>query len=316
MDAPSWITAAHVIVVAGKGGVGKTTVTAAVATAAARAGQSTHVIAVDDRPGLGPLLGGDDLTVEPAVLTEATDDRAEVSGRLVKPDSALLGYLDDHGMTRVARKFIATGAVDVLATTTPGIKDLLVLGKIRALEQERVADVIVVDAPAAGHAITFLQSPRKLREVVGGGPIASQADEALALLADPARCQVVIVTLPEETPINEAAHVAFELEEKVGVKLGPVVVNRCRPVDPITPAKPKRMAGFGKLDADAAALLSATAERVNREQRRQIEQTERLDEMLPLPQVLLPRRFSATLTVDDIEVLADHLTLAPVAASS
>lgn len=312
MDAPSWLTAAHVIVVAGKGGVGKTTVTAAVATAAARSGHSTHVIAVDDRPGLGPLLGGNDLTVDSSVLAPATGDRAAISGRLVRPDSALLGYLDDHGMTRLARKFIATGAVDVLATTTPGIKDLLVLGKIRALEQERVADVIVVDAPAAGHAITFLQSPQKLREVVGGGPIASQADEALALLADPSRCQVVIVTLPEETPVNEAAHVAFELEEKVGVKLGPVVVNRCRPVDPLVPESPRKIAGLADLDAPTAAVLTATAERVAREQQRQIEQTTRLDELLPLPQIHLPRRYTAELTSDDIEVLADHLTMTQV----
>src|SRR5205807_6225031 len=87
------------------------------------------------------------------------------------------------------------------------------------------ADLILLDAPAAGHAITFLLAARALLDAVRVGPINTQAREVLELLTDAERCEVILVTLPEETPVNELIDTAFHLEDRVGVNLGPVVVN-------------------------------------------------------------------------------------------
>lgn len=296
--------------VAGKGGVGKTTLTATLARAAADAGHAVLVVSVDGRPGLGELLGGGALEYEPQVLSPAGEGIGEISGRVIRPDAALLDYLDDHGMQRVARRFVATGAVDVLATTTPGIRDLLVLGKVKQLEHARVADLIIVDAPAAGHAITFLHAARSIQEVVAGGPVRTQADDVLALLSDPARCQVVLVTLPEETPVNELVEVAFELEDKVGVALAPIVVNGCWPVIDTSVDVAAVGAGAGFEPAEIEAL-EATARRVGDTVAAQRHQLIRLAERLPLPQVLLPRRFTAHLGPEDVRALATALTAEP-----
>ena len=107
------------------------------------------------------------------------------------------------------------------------MKDILVLGKVKSLDESRAADLIIVDAPAAGHAISFLLSPRGLLDAVRVGPISKQASDVVALLSDPARCQVMLVTLPEETPVSEAIETAFAIEDRAGVALGPVVVNQC-----------------------------------------------------------------------------------------
>ena len=317
MDSIRWITAAKVAVVAGKGGVGKTTLTAALARAAADAGRSVLVVSVDGRPGLGELLGGPTLDYEPVVLSPAAGDRGEISGRVIRAEAALLDYLDDHGMRRVAKRFLATGAVDVLATTTPGIRDLLVLGKVKQLEQQGVADLILVDAPAAGHAITFLHAARSIQEVVSSGRVRHQADDVLALLSDPERCQVVLVTLPEETPVNEVIEVAYELEDRVGIKLGPVVANGCWPDvlgDGTDVAALVDRAGIA-IGEVSVAHLAETAGRVEAKLAQQREQLERLAATLPLPQVHVPFVFTARLTPTHLDELADALRVEPAAAS-
>ena len=128
-------------------------------------------------------------------------------------------------MSRISKRLASTGALDVVATAAPGIKDILILGKVKQLERAKAADLIVLDAPAAGHAITFLLAARALLDAVRVGPINTQAREVLDLLTDAERCQVMLVTLPEETPVNELIDTAYHLEDRVGVSLGPVVVN-------------------------------------------------------------------------------------------
>ena len=143
----------------------------------------------------------------------------------ISAPAALEEYLREHGFGRVAKRLSTSGVIDVVATAAPGIDDIVVLGKIKQLERSGDWDVIVVDGPAAGHAITFLTSAAGLHDAVRGGPVRSQADDVLELLDDPARCQVVLVTLPETTPVNEVVETAYALEDRVGVHLGPVVVN-------------------------------------------------------------------------------------------
>ena len=108
---------------------------------------------------------------------------------------------------------------------SPGIRDVLVLGKIKQLEQDRVADLIMVDAPATGHAVTFLTSASGLLDAARSGPVRTQAADVVELLSDPTRCRVVLVTLPEEMPVSETVEAAYQLEDRAGVQLGPVVVN-------------------------------------------------------------------------------------------
>ena len=138
-------------------------------------------------------------------------------------------YLEDHGLRRVSKRLVSSGVVDVVATAIPGIRDVLVLGKVKQLERDGVADLIVVDAPATGHAITFLTSASGLVSAARGGPLRTQANEVVELLGDSARCRVILVTIPEEMPVSETIESAFTLEDKAGVQLGPVIVNATDP---------------------------------------------------------------------------------------
>lgn len=209
MDPRRFMSASRVFIVAGKGGVGKSTVAAALVTAARRIGLTALLVETDGKP---LMLGG---TVD-----------AGLSAQTITPADALAEYLDRSGLGRISRRLISSGIVDVVASASPGIDHLLVLGKVKQLERSKAADVIVVDGPAAGHALTMLRTPRALAESVVVGPIRQQANDVLSMLNDERRCQVVLVTIPEPTPVNEAVETAFALEEDIGVRLAPIVVNR------------------------------------------------------------------------------------------
>jgi len=272
-----FLSTTRLVVVAGKGGVGKTTVTAVLARAAADAGLRVLAVDLDGKPTLADLVG----------------DVPHLS--LTAPD-ALAEYLETHGLKRVAKRLAASGIIDVVSTAAPGIDDIVVLGKLKSLERSGDHDLIVVDGPAAGHAITFLLSARGLLDTVRGGPIRTQALEVLEMLGDPARCQVVLVTLPETTPVNELVETAYALEEQVGVQLGPVVVNG---VD----------GGDGDLtipDGTDPALAAAAAFRNARRamHRREIE---RLSDALAIDQIHLPHVVTAGITRDDVARLAAGL---------
>lgn len=308
--------------VAGKGGVGKTTVAATVALVAARAGLRTLLVDVEGTAALPALFGRHGpLGYQEVVLAEAGDGSpgapsGTIRARSLTPDNALLEYLEDHGMRRISKRLAATGTLDVIATAIPGIKDLLVLSKIKSLEKgigEKGAgggpgpDLIVVDAPAAGHAVTFLASPRGLADAVTVGPIRSQAAEVLEMIADPARCRVLLVTMPEETPVNEAIETAFLLEDQAGVMLAPVVVNGVWPPLGLGDAGPAAASlDLGLTDAEVASLDRAAAFRRHR-QDLQRAQTTRLAEGLPLPQLTLPYLFSTDLGGAELAALADAL---------
>src|SRR6202795_2874812 len=221
MEVAQFCSTSRVVIVAGKGGVGKTTVTAALAVTAARSGLSVLIVEVEGKSGLpamfdAPALGYDEIDLTP-----------RVRARFLTPDAALVDYLVTHGMKRISKRLASSGALDVVATAVPGMKDILVLGKVKSIEETRSADLIIVDAPAAGHAITFLMSARGLLDAVRVGPIRKQAQDVVSLISDPERCQVMLVTLAEETPVSEVVDTAFAIEDRAGVALGPVVVNGC-----------------------------------------------------------------------------------------
>jgi Mrp family chromosome partitioning ATPase len=281
------LTAARVVVVAGKGGVGKTTVTAVIARAASDAGRRVLVVELDGKPALAQLLPGLDVLAISA------------------PD-ALDEYLRDHGFGRIAKRLNRTGVIDVVGTAAPGIDDIVVLGKIKQLERSGDYDLIVVDGPAAGHAITFLTSASGLADAVSSGPVRTQADEVLELLHDGDRCQVVLVTLPETTPVNEVIETAFALEDDVGVQLGPVVVNAVDLGDALPDEAAAGLAVDGLDESVAQGLLSAAAFRRSR-RAMEVAEISRLAAELPIPKVTLPARLVAGLTPADIDELATAL---------
>ena len=303
MDPAQFFAASRLVIVAGKGGVGKTTVTAALARAAAQTGLSTLIVEVEGKSGLASAFGREPLTYDEVELSPG------IRGRTLTPDDALLEYLRDHGMARVSKRLMSSGALDIVSTAVPGIKDILILGKVKQLERAGVADLILLDAPAAGHAITFLLAARALLDAVRVGPINTQAREVLELLTDPARCEVMLVTLPEETPVNELIDTAFHLEDRVGVNLGPVVVNGLYDdlpgldVDPVTAAA---AADTTLRDGEAEALAEAASFRRQRMEL-QREQVARLDAGLPLPQLHLPYLFNADIGAADVDDLARAL---------
>lgn len=301
---------ARVVIVAGKGGVGKTTVTAAMATVAARAGMRVLIVEVEGKSGLAATFA------KPSLTYEETELAPNVSARTLTPEEALLEYLEGAGLRRISHRLARSGALDVVATAVPGMPDILVLGKVKQLERGQRFDLVLVDAPAAGHAITFLTSAQGLLDTVRVGPIRRQAADVVELLHDPTRCQVVLVTVPEETPVNELVETAFSVEDRAGVALGPVVVNGVYPAfsrtfssEP-TPDRIRKDAEALDVfvsDREAGHLVAAARFRSEREsvQRRQID---RLATGLPLSQVELPFVFTADVGPREIEVLADALT--------
>ena len=150
--------------------------------------------------------------------------------RTITPDDALLEYLADHGLRRVSKRLMSSGIIDLVAGAIPGIRDILVLGKVKQIERSGIADLVLVDAPATGHTMTFLSSAGGLARRRQGR---SHPDPGRRRGGDccpiPARCQVALVTLPEEMPVNEVIEAAYQLEDKVGIALGPVIVNGCYP---------------------------------------------------------------------------------------
>jgi len=305
MEVAEFCSTSRVVIVAGKGGVGKTTVPAALAVTAARAGRSVLVVEVEGKSGLPAMFGA------PALGYEEIDLEVGVRARFLTPDAALVEYLVKHGMKRISKRLATSGALDVVATAVPGMKDILVLGKVKSIEESRAADLVIVDAPAAGHAVTFLLSARGLLDAVRVGPIRKQAQDVVSLISDPKRCQVMLVTLAEETPVSEVVDTAFAIEDRAGVALGPVVVNGC-----FAPLPVAMSANASTILDDARAADRFVSQREGDdlahaaaflEERRalQDEQIQRLRERLPLPQIELPFVFNPDITRPQLERLAD-----------
>jgi anion-transporting ArsA/GET3 family ATPase len=327
MDVTGFLRRSNILVVVGKGGVGKTTTTAALANLAADAGLDVLVVALDGATGLAALFGytgelGYEATVVRAPASPSGDaappgdvkEQEKVPGRVrarvLTPDAALLEYLASHGVGRFATRLMRTGALDVVATAIPGIREILILGKLRQLEGAGVADLIVLDAPATGHALSFLSSSGGLADAARGGPLRTQADQVVAMLADPVRCQVVLVTIPEETPVNEAVETAFRLEDEIGVALAPVIVNRCYPVLVHLDEDPARAAAAAGVTEITPALTASVARAASfRRGRQQLQaaQLERLTAELPLARIELPYLFSAEVGPAELATLVSAL---------
>lgn len=208
MEPHHFFTAQRILIVAGKGGVGKSAIAASLAVVSARSGLRTLFVSLE----------GQAIELPHHELLECVT---------VTPGRALTDYLASKGMGLLSRQLSRSGIVELVATTAPGLDDLLVLGRIKAFEQEKRADVIIVDGPAAGHAIDLVQAPIQLKRAISSGPIGSQADEVLTMLSDPSRCKMLMVTTPAMTPVAESVEAISKVRESVGITLAPIVVNKC-----------------------------------------------------------------------------------------
>jgi anion-transporting ArsA/GET3 family ATPase len=213
MEPHHFFTAQRVLIVAGKGGVGKSAVAGSLALLAARSGLRALLVSFDAE------------TIE--VPAHERLERVTVT-----PGNALTDYLASKGMGLISRQLAKSGIVELVATTAPGLDDLLVLGRIKAFEKELRADIIIVDGPAAGHAIDLVRAPLQLKRALATGPIAQQADEVLEMLADGTRCKILMVTTPAMTPVQETVEAATELRDDVHIVLAPVVINKTEPAVP------------------------------------------------------------------------------------
>lgn len=213
MEPHHFFTAQRVLIVAGKGGVGKSAVAGSLALLAAQSGLRALLVSFDAE------------TIE--VPAHERLERVTVT-----PGNALTDYLASKGMGLISRQLAKSGIVELVATTAPGLDDLLVLGRIKAFENELRADIIIVDGPAAGHAIDLVRAPLQLKRALSSGPIAQQADEVLAMLADGTRCKILMVTTPAMTPVQETVEAATELRDDVHIVLAPVVINKMEPAVP------------------------------------------------------------------------------------
>lgn len=314
---PSLVTA-RLAIVSGKGGVGKTTVAAALALAAARIGKEVLLVEVEQREGLAPLFG------EKHIGYEETRLAPNVTGLSVVPDEALVEYLYlFYGIRYVGRVLKGSKAVDFATNIAPGLRDILLIGKVKEAERRRVDgryayDLIVLDAPPTGRLPRFLEAPRSVVELVNSGPIRTQAQGVLDMVGDPARCQVILVTLPEDMPVTETAE-AKEALTKLGVAVGPVVVNGVYP-ETFAPEDLSMVASDARnvLAADAGRTgLSLGVEALDNlsrvagaHARRTLHQHEAIDDVTRetgLPYLTLPFLFSPRMGKEEVARLADAL---------
>ncbi|MFY9588439.1 MAG: ArsA-related P-loop ATPase [Actinomycetota bacterium] len=312
------LNAARLAIVSGKGGVGKTTVAAALALAAARAGKRVLLVEVEQRESLAPLFGHAAIGYEEKALAP------NVTGLSVIPDEALVEYLYlFYGIRYVGRVLRGSKAVEFATNVAPGLRDILLIGKIKEAERRRTAgqyafDLIVLDAPPTGRLPRFLEAPRSVVELVRSGPIRQQAQGVLDMVSDPKRTQVVLVTLPEDMPVRETAEAAEKLG-KMGVTLGPVVVNgvypEVLPADALVTVaagaqeRLKEEAGGAgiRLSDEAVEELARVGGAHARRTINQHDAIAELDRETGLPKVMLPYLFAPRMGKDEIGRLADDL---------
>ncbi len=310
MEPINFLTKSRVLIIAGKGGVGKTTITAAISHMAAKLNLKSLIIEIEGKTTLPTFFEKDiELSYKDQQLEHSLGSKntGEVLGRTLTPDEAMMEYLKSHGFGSLSKRFASSGAMEVIATAAPGIKDILILGKIKQLERSNDYDLIIVDAPAAGHALTFLTSASGFLDAIQVGPIKVQASDVAELLKDPTRSQIILVTLPEETPVSETIETSIKMEQEIGMSLGPIIVNGIYnsidylDQDPLALAK---KANIELSSYEAEKLASAAQFRFQR-QLLQKEQVDRITEKINLDLIKLPFLFTPQIGLKELDILSE-----------
>src|SRR6202035_5446146 len=235
------LLARRVIFVAGKGGTGRSTMTAALALLGARAGKRVLAIDVDAKGDLAAALGSPPAGFAPHVVQH------NLSVLELRTDESLQEYLSIYfKVPRVTRLTPLARVFDFIATGVPGPRDMLVVGKIAYEERRKepassspMWDLILVDCAAGGQVESHLAAPKAMLTLVHGGLIRAQVEWIDALIRDPRRTTVVLCALPEEMPVIEAIELHERLRNRSGVTVDMCVLNRA--VDEPVPAAHRRL---------------------------------------------------------------------------
>lgn len=295
----------RLLVVTGKGGVGKSTVAAALGLAAARRGRRTAIVEVAGRDDISRMFGAGG--ADPFRERVIADGLVHVT---VDPEHALREYLADQLPVRaMADVLTSSRAFAYLAAATPGLRELLVVGKVWELSQPRRRtpgarpyDLVVLDAPATGHAIALLGAPGTFAEAARVGPIHRQARTINEMLVDARRTAVVAVATPEELPVTETVTLRDATRATTGHDLALAVVNGLRP-DRFSAAEARTL----ERHPDGAPVAAALdAHRLARSQRAQLARLRR--SLAPaVPVATLPFCRAGELAPADLAAFAQRL---------
>jgi anion-transporting ArsA/GET3 family ATPase len=294
--------------VTGKGGVGKSTISIALGLAAAARGKRTIVCEV----------GGQETASRVFRRAEVGFHEVEVAHDLwaisIDPDHSLREYLLLQLKVRTMRDLLVRSRIfNYLAAATPGLKELVTIGKIwelaqpnRRVKKAREYDLVIVDAPATGHGIGFLQTPRTFAGIARVGPVHAQAEELDRFITDHNATGVAIVSLPEELPVNETAYLEQTLTDDVGMEVDRVYMNALYPerFSNDEASELERVLEETARPARAAVRAALSEYRRSRSQRAQLR---RLKEGVSVPVKTLPFIFNPRLDVASLLRLAGAL---------
>jgi anion-transporting ArsA/GET3 family ATPase len=292
--ASSDLLARPLVVVTGKGGVGKSTVAASLGTAAAARGLRTIVAEVAARDDVSRMAAAGAAATRPATFVE----RVLAPGLhhiSIDPESALEEYLRDQLPRGVADLLGASRMFAYLAAATPGLRELLTVGKVWELTQPdrrtpgaHPYDLVILDAPATGHGVGVLSAPGTFAGAARVGPIARQGGIIHAMLADPGQTAIVAVATPEEMPVNETLGLDAILRATLGQRLAAVVVNGMLP-QRFTRADGEALGRLPAAPAVRAARAEAARSRAHRAQAARLRRGLRDVEVRTLPYLFTPR---------------------------
>ncbi|MDT5113850.1 MAG: hypothetical protein QOE20_5740 [Mycobacterium sp.] len=239
--------------VTGKGGTGKSTIAAALALALAAGGRKVLLVEVEGRQGIAQLFDVPPLPYKEVKIATA-EGGGHVNALAIDTEAAFLEYLDMfYNLGIAGRAMRRIGAVEFATTIAPGLRDVLLTGKIKEIVvrnekgKQDAYDAVVVDAPPTGRIARFLDVTQAVSELSKGGPVHSQADGVVKLLHSDLTA-IHLVTLLEALPIQETVEAIDELKG-IGLPIGSVIVNRNIPAY-LTPADLAK-AAEGDVDADA-----------------------------------------------------------------